>query len=314
MVELITPFYYAERLALFRILNPLLRAFEDPMHPAHPVAAEFLPLIAPDGAQLADALLVEYLRKVKAALPAQVVDDPKGAARWTKQSAREQLVLLEDLFWALFSYVSSDGPMVVRVFEAAYATELGSRQENAALLLDAEGAQLQQDAAAVWIVIMLEVLELERVAEAGHVQISVEPTGDSLYTNSPASLTRLHELIISNSNSHYACVYLAWAFVLHRLSVVKAQSKEIPAAYQDFFRSLPPKMERSYAIDADSVHRVMAKRCLDAEAGLFQLMYTLLTSSPIFVTSVAWKTGSSVTDPNAVAFRSVLKGAPILKN
>ena len=52
----------------------------------------------------------------------------------------------------------------------------------------------------------------------------------------------------------------------------------------------------------------MTKTCLDPDAGLFQLLITLLTNTPLFVASLAWKTGSAITDPNAVAFRSVLKG------
>ncbi|KIJ97273.1 hypothetical protein K443DRAFT_105919, partial [Laccaria amethystina LaAM-08-1] len=47
----------------------------------------------------------------------------------------------------------------------------------------------------------------------------------------------------------------------------------------------------------------------EPEAGLFNLLGSLLTNSPLFVTAVSWRTGSSISDPNAVAFRSVLKGS-----
>jgi nuclear pore complex protein Nup188 len=312
LVEAITPFYYSERLALLRTFVPLLHAREEPTSLAHEIAIEALPIVIPDGRAFAGALLDEYLCKVKAGPPERAAANPKAAARWAKQNAREQLIVLEVLFWTMFGYVPCDGALVVRIYETAYAVELGSLQENNAMMLDAEGAQLQQDSAAVWILIMLEVLELERVAEPGGIEIAVDPAEDALYTASPASLTRLHELITTHANSHHACVYMAWAFVLSRLVAVKSQLKTLPPAYHEFFRSLPPQGDRSYVIDADSVHRAMAKRCLEPEVGLFPLMLTLLTASPVFVPSVAWKTGSTVTEPNAVAFRSVFKGEQCL--
>ncbi|KAJ3754452.1 hypothetical protein EV360DRAFT_86825 [Lentinula raphanica] len=55
----------------------------------------------------------------------------------------------------------------------------------------------------------------------------------------------------------------------------------------------------------------MSQLCLDPKSGLLSLMKTLLTNSPLFVTSIAWKTGSTVTDPNVIAFRSVFKALPV---
>ncbi|EDR12602.1 uncharacterized protein LACBIDRAFT_311161 [Laccaria bicolor S238N-H82] len=49
-------------------------------------------------------------------------------------------------------------------------------------------------------------------------------------------------------------------------------------------------------------------QCLEPETGLYNLLGNLLTNSPLSVTAVSWKTGSSISKPNAVAFRSVLKG------
>lgn len=310
IVRLIIPFYYGERIALYRLWAPLLRGFNEDTYPTHEVATEILPALAPDGPKFAEMLIKEYERKTQETPPANLADDPRGSARWAKQNAREQLVILEALFWALFGYVPSSGATIVQLFEAAYTTELGAHQASGSYLLDAEGTQLQQDTAAVWIVVMLEVLELERIAEPGHVRISDAPVPgrDPLYTDSPEHLARLHELVLEHPHSQYACVYLAWAFVLQRLTAVKAQTKDVPVAYQAFFRTLPPKADRSYAIDADSVHRFMARRCLEPEAALFGLMHGLLTQSPLFVTSIAWKTGSSLTNPNDLAYRSVLKG------
>jgi len=216
--------------------------------------------------------------------------------------------MLEVLFWTMWGYVPCDGPLVVQIFEAAYDTNLGSSQQNGMLLLDEESVQLQQDSAAFWILITIEVLELETVAEPGSVEISANPTRRDIYTSSPDSLKRIHELVTSHGDSQHACTYLAWAFVVSRLSSTVADLEEIPDTYRPFFELLLPNLTRSYSKDREPTHVLMSRTCLEPDVGLFKLILTLLTNSPLFVTAVAWKTGSTVTDPNAIAFRSVVKG------
>ncbi|OCH94502.1 hypothetical protein OBBRIDRAFT_123418 [Obba rivulosa] len=308
LLERITPFYHAERLAMLRVLEPLFRANENPDDPLYAIASEFLPQIVPDGTAFAETLITEYDRRTKAPLPEGANTDPRQASAWAKQNAKEQLVMLEVLFWTMFSYAPCAGPLVVRIFETAYDTGLGSRQQNSTLLLDEEGVQLQQDSAALWILITIEVLELERVAEPGGIEIAADPADKNIYWASPESLKRIHELVVSHGDSHYACTFVAWAYVLSRLAQVIGQMKEVPESYAKFFESLLPQLDRSYSKDREATHILMAKTALDPDVGLFNLILTLLTGSPLFVTSVALRTGSSVTDPNAVAFRSVLKG------
>ncbi|EGN94989.1 hypothetical protein SERLA73DRAFT_61618 [Serpula lacrymans var. lacrymans S7.3] len=311
LVAAITPFYYAERLFVLRSLIPLFRAQENTVDPIHAIALEELPKILPDGQAFADSLLKEYLRKTKQKVPATVSSEPRAASRWAKQNAKEQLVMLEVLFWTMWGYVPCDGPFVVRIMEASYSSNLGLIQGNATLMLDDEGEQLQQDCAALWILITIEVLELERLAERNGVEISADPSDKTIYTSSPESLKRIHELVTSPShgNSHHACTYLAWAFVLSRLTSQVEEAKEIPDGYRSFFESLVPHQHRSK--EREQMHVLMARTCLSPDVGLFKLISTLLTTSPLFVTVAAWKTGSTITDPNAIAFRSVLKGLVI---
>ncbi|KAH7922053.1 hypothetical protein BV22DRAFT_1197706 [Leucogyrophana mollusca] len=306
LITAITPFYYSERLHALRALIPLFRAQENTTDLIHDIASENLPKIIPDGRAFADALLNEYIRKTKEKVPATMGGDPRTAHRWAKQNSKEQLVMLEVLFWTMWGYVPCDGSLVVSLFEAAYDTNLGSTQTNSTLLLDDEGAQLQQDSAAMWILITIEVLELERVAEPDGIEISSTPADEKFYTSSPESLKRIHELVVSHSNSQHACAYLGWAFVLSRLTSHADGAKEIPASYQPFFESLLPHLNRSK--DREPTHILMTRMVLGPDVGLFKLLLTLLTTSPIFVTAAAWRTGSTVTDPNAIAFRSVLKG------
>jgi nuclear pore complex protein Nup188 len=195
--------------------------------------------------------------------------------------------------------------LVVKIFETAYATSIGTEQANATMILDDEGRQLRQDATAIWILLLLEVLELERVGTRVDFSEKRDPT---LYTSSPAALAAIHELVMQNQDGRYACVYLAWAYVLSRLITVKTEMEPVAEAYKTFFNSIAPRQDRSYPGGVESLPLHMARSCLSPAAGLFETMHGLLTASPLFVTSQAWKAGSSITDPNAVGFRSVFKG------
>ncbi|KAG2739900.1 hypothetical protein P692DRAFT_20667786, partial [Suillus brevipes Sb2] len=164
--------------------------------------------------------------------------------------------------------------------------------------------------ATLWILITVEVLELERVAEDGGIEMSATPSDKAFYPSesSPVSLRRIHEIVAPNLTSQHACTHLAWAFVLSRLTSTACQLKEIPESYRGFLDSMHPHHNRSK--ERELSHVLMAREAFSQEAGLFQLLLTLLTTSPLFVTSVTWKTGpgSTVTDPNAIVFRFVLKG------
>ncbi|KAF8885802.1 nucleoporin subcomplex protein binding to Pom34-domain-containing protein [Infundibulicybe gibba] len=270
LLDAITPFYYSERLSVWRSSYPYFA-------PKKTSASAFLPQLIPDGEKFAGVLLQEYIRKTQEALPSSMRETPKLASQWAKQNAKEQLVLLEVLFWTMWGYAPCTGPLVEQIFGAAYSTNLGSLQRNETLLLDEEGVQLKQDCAALWILITIEVLELENLSEPGE---------------------RIHDMVISHGDSPYTCIYLAWAFVLSRLASTISEATELTL----------PQSGRTYSKDREPVHVLMSRTCLDPGAGLFGLILSLLTGSPLFVTAVAWRTGSTVTDPNAIAFRSVLKG------
>ncbi|KAF5392573.1 hypothetical protein D9757_002255 [Collybiopsis confluens] len=308
LVEAITPFYFQERLSLLRVLLPLFRAKESSSEPFHEVALSVLPEVLPDGDKFTDALLVEYERKTSEKLPENVRRDPRKASRWAKQNSKEQLVILEVLFWTLWGSVSCSGPMVEKVMSTAYRLDLGTEQQNSTLLLDDEGMQLQKDKAAIWIILTIEILELETIANSSLFEISDNPQRPDFYTSSPESLKRLHQLITAGGAGQFACTYMAWTFVLSRLCAKAMESKEIPDSYRGFFELVLPQLTRAFSKDRESVHVAMARTSLDPNAGLLELMETLLVNSPLFVSAIAWKTGSTITDPNAIAFRSVFKG------
>ncbi|KAJ3553659.1 hypothetical protein NM688_g3489 [Phlebia brevispora] len=309
LVDAITPFYYSERLYILRVLIPLFRANAGGAEPVSSIASDYLPRIIPDGKVFARTLIEEYTHKIDELAPQGLDIDPRKSAQWAKQNAKEQLVLLEVLFWTMWDYTSCDGQLVVEIYKTAYGTNLGSSQANATLLLDDEGSQVLQDSAALWILIMIEILELERVAAPGGIEISATPLDTDIYWSSPESMQEIHQLVTTHADSQFGCTYAGWTFFLSRFVEVCTSMQTIPRSYAEFYSSISPSMDRpSYTKEGEPAHVSMARACLAPQAGLFSLMLTLTTNSALFVTSVAWRTGSSVTDPNAVAYRSVLKG------
>ncbi|RPD67457.1 hypothetical protein L226DRAFT_608624 [Lentinus tigrinus ALCF2SS1-7] len=308
LVDAITPFYYSERLHILRTLIPLFRAVQSASDPLHEIADEVIPRIISDGAAFAQTLLAEYSKKTYADVPESTREDPRQGAMWAKQNAKEQLVMLEVLFWTMWGHASCSGPLVAQIYETAYQTHLGSQQQNSTYLLDEESVQILQDCAAMWILITVEVLELERSSEADALEISANPAEKDIYWSSPEHLKKIHQTVISQGNSNFACTYIAWTCILSRLSKVAMGMKELPSTYKAFFDSLVPEGADGYSKDAQQAITLMTNIGLSSDAGLFRLLLTLLTMSPLFVTSAAWRTGSTVTDPNAVAYRSVLKG------
>jgi len=303
--EAFHPFYLSERLHTYRVLIPLFRAREDSEDPFYQVAQTMLPQIIPDGPKFAESLISEYVRKTEVKLPEKYTHDPKSATIWAKQNLKEQLVLLEVLFWTMWGFVPCTGKLVLQILEASYKAVLGSVQENITLLLDDESLHLQQDCAAIWILINVEILELETVGEPGAINFS--ESGDAYYS-SPETLKRLHDLITSHTDSQYSATYLSWAYVLYNFSAAAAQTSEIPPSFQSVLDHINQPAGRSYPKDRELIHTQMAKASLDAEVGVLSLLLNLLTKSSLFVTSAAWKSGSSITDPNAIAYRSVVKG------
>lgn len=312
LLEAITPFYYSERIHVLRTFLPLFTLLDNTAEANQDVAAEVLTEIIPDGPAFTRAILAEYNAKREAEVPEAIESSPHKASKWAKQNMKEQIGLLEVLFGAMFGFVACEGPLIVSLYETAYGSKLGSVQKNITHLLDAEGSQLLHDCSALWMVITTEVLELERIAQPGAIEVSTSPADEAIYTSSPKSLQRIHEIVTSHGDGQYACPYLGWTFVLSRLTVIVTEQGEIPDNYRTFFESLLPHLNRSNVKDREPTHVLMAKIVLSQGAGLLPLLHKLLTSSPLFVTAIALRDDSAVTDPNIVAYRSVMKGEPII--
>lgn len=308
IIEGFTPFYYAERRCLFRILVTLLRANESNVLFFHDPSTRLLPEIISQPTTFVLGVLSEIKERIHSSPPDDISGDPRMSSAWAKELVRDHLVFLELLFWLMWSYVPREGEVVLQIFSTGYGTNLGSAQQNGSLLLDEEGTRLQQDCAGLWTLLMISILELEAIAVDGTVEVSDNPTDEHVYFSSPASLRKIHELVVSNEDTYFAPIYASWVLVLWRLETTVAALQECPSSYRPFFESLDPHPARPYFTHREPVYKSMLERCLDPDVGLFNLLLAFLTTTPLFSTSIAWQSNSAITDPNSVAYRSVMKG------
>ncbi|KAF8589637.1 hypothetical protein K439DRAFT_1404885 [Ramaria rubella] len=289
MLDHFIPFYFEERLSILRCIIPLLRAHADPEALVHDLAKESLTKIMPKPRDLALAFAKEYLRRIKQPLPAFIMRDPRTASRYAKQSVKEQLVMLEVLFWTLSECGLHDGSLTEEIFKVGYNTNLGSTQENAGLLLDEEGVQLLRDMEGLWTIILVELLQVDQLLTRDAAETTADAT---LLVSFPEYLTQTQNLILSNVTTRHGCILLAWACVLAHIADLDINERP---AYQ------------SISSDAHERFRQLSGYILQPEFGLFQNMRTTLTSSPLFVTSAALSTGSPITYPNSADFRFIYK-------
>ncbi|KIY52286.1 hypothetical protein FISHEDRAFT_69977 [Fistulina hepatica ATCC 64428] len=305
----ITPYYYAERLHLYRVVVDLFRALQKENMGQKDfvvdLAREFIPQVMPDGPKFVETILRECSRKCEAPIPSSMVEKSELSSTWAKQNVNEQLALLELLLWIMWDDVPSSGPMVLKIFETAYATDFGGSQRNETHLLNEEGRQAREDMTALWILITVEVLQLEELYTQG-IDMTAPPTESSLYTSSPDVLSKIHGLIMSHSDRKYVCTYLAWAYVLSRLETATTSLKEVPQRYAMFFLTL--SSNALLQKDREPIHKQMVHACLHPDAALLPNLLSMLTNTTVFMTSKAWRTGSALTESNVDAFRAIIKG------
>ncbi|KAG6836390.1 hypothetical protein H0H93_008535 [Arthromyces matolae] len=309
LVEAITPFYYSERLFVLRSYIPLLRALEDDETPMQPISTKFLDSLIPNRPAFVNSLLDEYVRKSEEPLPDSMNLNPKLASRWAKQLVKEQLVLLEVIFWSMWGFVPCSGPLVSKIFEIGYARNLGQRQANKRLLLDEEGRFGQEDCMVLWQLIMIEVLELEKMSDLEQFEVSDNPVDKNFYASSVECIRKIHDLVLDNQEEPlYVLITLSWSYVLSRL--VDKVNETVPESYRAFFDSIRPGPSNRTS-KVPKYKELATTCCVSPTSPLFRVLSSMLTDSPLFVTAAAWKRASTVTDPNAVAYRSVLKGLVI---
>lgn len=294
LVELIADFYHAERLSAIRVLGPLLGAFnhgED--DPLYDIAKEFLPTIAPESSEFALQVLDTYASKTRQVI---ATNDPKEAVEAVRLSLLDQLALLELFFWLMWGYARCTGPIIAKAFETAYETQLGTVTPT--LIPNEQNTSLMQDCASLWILITIEILELENLSDGTDISAVDNP-----YLASPESLEKIHAIVTGSTNGQFACTYLAWTYALSRITAMLSTMDAIPPSYQNLATML--NIGNAYA---EPLHVQMARVCLHPDVGVFSILHDILTNSSLFVISKAWQANSPISVPNAVPYRSTLKG------
>lgn len=305
LVEAITPFYHHERTHVYRCMIPLFRNRDDESHPIHGVCEEFFKGFVASEQDFVLDIITGYVGKLLTPLPMHLTATVDGAKRAAKQTLRESLYLLELLFWALWSFCPPSPVITSQVISTLYSTNMGRdiSEDLELYLADEDSNQIRDDATVFWLLVSLEVLELEQLlSQAASTSLLSSDTIDEgkHYWKDPDTLTKLHQDITSHPSSQFSIIYLAWSLVLTYI----ISQPNLPSTYMPFIQLITPHNHQ------DPIPQLMLKTALEPEVGTLELLLKILNESPIFVTTAAWRTGSCVTDPNAVGYRSIIKGAP----
>lgn len=306
LAQAISPFYFTERLSVLRCLIPLLRAKENVADPLHDVASNFLDTVLKDPAAFVGTLVKELVRRTQQQLPPEIMRDMPVATAWAKQLAREQLAILEVVFWLIWDLVPASGPVVLQIYKAAYETDLGRSQQYASLLLEDEGAQILHDIECLWLVLLAEALNLDRVLDDDAFELVAFPQDQTTVLASPQQLGQVHDLVLGANDPRYSPITLAWSCVLFRLHTAAEAQDAVPQNYEDIVHriSLVPESDPPLPL-----YQHMLMWALHPEVDVLRRLEALLTKSALFVTAVAWSSGSGFTEPNAIAFRAIVKGS-----
>ena len=102
---------------------------------------------------------------------------------------------------------------------------------------------------------------------------------------------------IDRSRTGYVCIFIAWAFYLKGISVAISALEEVPLGYEKFLSETGIRVGgHSTTKHGEQIHQSMVTAALRQESGLFDMLNNFLASSPLFVTTIAWKTGSTITE------------------
>lgn len=308
LLDSVAEFYFDERLSILRLFIPLFRAQADDQHPYHDLATEILHEAAPDKVNLVSSLVSEYLRRTKQEIPPKIPNTGSSfAARsaLAKQNLREQTCIMEVIFWATYNMRCS-GSLMAEFYEAAYSTSLGALQKNGDLLIDSEASQLLEDLQSLVVVTAAQILSVELLYERD-VDLEVVSLPRNGYFAQPDALVRVHNLVYSSpSQPRFSPIILAWACVIRRIALA-AESGEYPEEYAPLMDLLV--LDRS---SRDAVWQEFTRVVLHPDLKLFFTLRQLL-ASPLLDTQAAARLGSSITCPNDVVFRAIIKGTPRLR-
>jgi nuclear pore complex protein Nup188 len=277
-----TPFYTSERLSLIRMLIPLFRAFNHPLDPLQPLAIEFLEELFPTTESkeswIRNILFTLRARRLHTPPAALMNSSPRKAAESAFQAVNEQLVLLELLFFSIWSFITPSFALLHEVWKEAMDANLGtpSAQSSRDLLRGAKEGEALQDVRTFWVVVCIETLGLEELT-VGFAEVPI-------LLSDPNNITTLRTLLSTSSSKQggdpfYSPLHLAL--------------------------SLFPNLETGSDSDSPAFTVTIPR-------GSFTLLTHLIYTTSIFNIHLAWSRNSVLSDPGSVAARSIIKGKPRL--
>jgi nuclear pore complex protein Nup188 len=311
LLSAIIDFYLEERLFLLRIYEPLFRAHGDESHPYHDVAEEALSSLVPDPPTFISSLITELVDRTQRELPVPASKSPRQATRWAKQTLKEELCLLEGIFWATYD-INTPGTVVVQFYSAMYSTSLGRSSKHKSLLLDPDSTQLFSDLHSLFILTGIEILNLESLVNKEEtLDLELVTINRHGYLASPQYVEEIHQLLLATpSEPSYAPILLAWAAVLRRITDA-AGNDEYPKEYARFLNTICPSPSDHTTFHPsaplpDPAWQTFVEAALSQNMRLLETLITLL-EMPVLSSDAAIRVSSSITSPGDLFFRSTLK-------
>ncbi|KAF8324583.1 uncharacterized protein EI90DRAFT_2934390 [Cantharellus anzutake] len=308
LLDSITDFYFEERLFLLRLLPPLYRAQADDSNLLHDLATEILHEAAPDPSQYIKNLIANFVRRTKQVIPVkpppnQATTPLSVRSKWAKQIVREQICILEVIFFATYN-MRSQGSLVADFYEAIYSTSLGAAQTNAESLIDLESEQLLKDLESLAIITAVQVLCVEALYDQ-ELDLDVVSSARHGYLAEPKELERMHKHVLSTPpQPRFSPIVLAWTCVVRRV-VQATENDSYPQEYSSLVSLLVPERDAR-----DATWQDLTRVALNPAMDIFGAIQRLLVS-PLLDTEVAAKQGSSIIFPNDNVVRAIVKGLVI---
>ena len=303
LIDAITEFYFDERIHVLRIMGALLQIRPNHGHQWHSLAAEILAQAVPDDAKFLSLSLDRLRERSKAPIRPQLAKDMRSTAKWAKQGLKEQLCVLEVMFWAAFS-LNANGKFVLDYFTTAYETDLGTNQKYKDFLLDEECTRIRLDIEALFVFTIPNLLKVDRFL-AEPLDMDLISHSRHGYLASPSDVQKIHHLVMDNTplSHRYSPILLAWGYVLNKLT--DATTDEIPQGWEDLASLLNPPQRGAQGRLPDTPSEMPLADVCVKQAVDQQLLQTLRAylSEPIMSLVASNMLGSTLTDPGGGSFK-----------
>lgn len=310
LLDAISDFYYDERLFLIRTVGDLLRVNASTGDMYNTLATEFIQKHIPDQHVFIEKLLQSLAARTTDTVPQYVPKDVKSAARWAKQNLKEQLCLLEVIFWSAISK-TTNGSFVLQFLQAARQLGLGRNQHLEELLMDEECGQLLDDLEVLFSVTAIQLLELDKLLDED-LDLELAIKRQRGFLASPKDVADIHTAVSQlPDEQRYAPLVLSWGYVMSKIA--RLPRDEVPQEYEDFYGVLNPIPARKTRFAVADGSLGVAESVLNRafELGIFGALRRY-TTSPLLSTALAAAVASKLTEPNNAQFRYVIKGADVL--